>query len=75
VAYALYTVSPETQARFGTDRLIYTLPFVVYGILRYLHLIHVGERNGNPTMALTSDTQLLACVCGWALACIGIIYL
>lgn len=75
VAYALYTVSPETQARFGTDRLIYTLPFVVYGILRYLYLIHVGERNGNPTTALTSDIQLLACVCAWALACIGIIYL
>ncbi|MBI1787497.1 MAG: decaprenyl-phosphate phosphoribosyltransferase [Acidobacteria bacterium] len=74
VSYALYTVSPETQARFGTDKLFYTLPFVVYGILRYLHLIHAGGGTGNPTSALTSDWQLLTCVTGWLAACAAIIY-
>lgn len=74
VAYALYTVAPETQQRFGTDHLIYTLPFVVYGILRYLHLIHAGDRTGNPTGALIADKQLLGCVAGWILACSAIIY-
>ncbi len=75
VAYALYTVSPETQARFHTDHLIYTLPFVLFGILRYLHMIHNGDRTGNPTSALIADRQLLLCVAGWFLACTGIIYL
>jgi 4-hydroxybenzoate polyprenyltransferase len=74
VAYALYTVSPETQARFGTDRLIYTLPFVVYGILRYLYLIHGGQSTDNPTGALIADKQLLFCVVLWVFACFVIIY-
>ena len=75
VAYALYTVSPETQARFGTDRLIYTLPFVIYGILRYLQLVHASTRTGNPTTALLTDKHLLGCVAGWVLTCIAVIYL
>ena len=40
VSYALYTLAPETVSRFGTDRLVWTLPFVLYGILRYLYLVH-----------------------------------
>jgi 4-hydroxybenzoate polyprenyltransferase len=74
VAYALYTVAPETQARFGTDRLIYTLPFVIYGMLRYLHLVQKGDRTGNPTGVLLSDKPLLTCLAGWVLTCAGIIY-
>ncbi len=74
VAYALYTVSPETQQRFGTDRLIYTLPLVIYGILRYLHLAH-SNRTGNPSRALVGDKPLLACISLWALTCAAIIYL
>ncbi len=74
VSYALYSVAPETQARFGTDKLIYTLPFVVFGILRYLHMAHSGDRTGNPTDALVTDRPLLICVAGWILACAVIIY-
>jgi 4-hydroxybenzoate polyprenyltransferase len=74
VAYALYTVAPETQARFGTDHLIYTLPFVIYGILRYLKLVHDEEQTGNPTGALLTDKPLLTCLAGWILACAWIIY-
>jgi 4-hydroxybenzoate polyprenyltransferase len=75
VSYALYTVSPETQARFGTDHLIYTLPFVIYGILRYLQLIHASNKTGNPTTALLADKHLLACISGWVLTCAAVIYL
>jgi 4-hydroxybenzoate polyprenyltransferase len=75
VAYALYAVSPETQSRFGTDRLIYTLPFVLFGILRYLGMVHTGNRTGNPTAALLTDKQLLICVSGWVLVCAMVIYL
>jgi 4-hydroxybenzoate polyprenyltransferase len=74
VAYALYSVAPETQAKFGTDKLIYTVPFVIFGILRYLHLAHSGDRTGNPTDALITDSHLLICVVGWVLACAAIIY-
>jgi len=74
VAYALYTVAPETQARFGTDRLFYTLPFVVFGVLRYLHLVHKGERTGNPSAVLIEDRPLLWCVLAWIASCALIIY-
>jgi 4-hydroxybenzoate polyprenyltransferase len=74
VAYALYTVAPETQARFKTDRLIYTLPFVIYGMLRYLQLVREGDRAGNPTGALLTDEKLLICLAGWIVTCAAIIY-
>lgn len=75
LAYALYTVAPETEARFGSDRLMYTLPFVVYGILRYLHLMRSGDRAGNPAEALLRDWPLICCVSAWAVTCAAIIYL
>ncbi len=59
VAYALYTLSPDTQEKFGTDRLIWTLPFVLYGVFRYLYLIHGEQKGGNPTLALLTDVPLL----------------
>jgi 4-hydroxybenzoate polyprenyltransferase len=74
VAYALYTVAPETLARFHTDGLIYTLPFVIYGILRYLHLIGSSSTTGNPTAALLKDRPLMVCIAGWAVACGVVIY-
>ena len=49
VAYAIYTVSPETIAKFHTDRLGLTLPFPLYGIFRYLYLVHQKEGGGSPS--------------------------
>jgi len=74
VAYALYTVAPETTTKFKTDHLIYTVPFVLYGVLRYLHLVHSGSASGNPTAALVSDRPLIVCIVGWLAACAVIIY-
>ena len=74
VCYALYTVAPETQARFGTDHLVYTLPFVVFGMLRYLYLVHSGNHVGNPSSALIADKPLLACVGTWLACCAVLIY-
>jgi len=74
VAYAFYTVSPETVQKFGTDRLILTLPFPLYGIFRYLYLVHLKEGGGSPSDMLLTDRPLLLCVGLWAAAVAIIIY-
>jgi 4-hydroxybenzoate polyprenyltransferase len=74
VAYAFYTVSPETVQKFGTDRLILTLPFPLYGIFRYLYLVHLKEGGGSPSDMLLTDRPLLLCVGLWAAAVAVIIY-
>ena len=74
VAYAFYTVSPETQSKFGTDLLGLTLPFPIYGIFRYLYLVHQKEGGGSPAEMLLADRPLLVCVALWATAVAIIIY-
>ena len=74
VAYAIYTVSPETIEKLGTDRLGLTLPFPLYGIFRYLYLVHQKKGGGSPSDMLLSDRPLLACVALWAVAVAIIIY-
>jgi 4-hydroxybenzoate polyprenyltransferase len=74
LAYAFYTISPETVAKFGTDRLLLTLPFPFYGIFRYLYLIHRRDGGANPSETLLSDRPILASVALCALAVVVIIY-
>jgi 4-hydroxybenzoate polyprenyltransferase len=74
LAYAFYTISPETVAKFGTDRLGLTLPFPLYGIFRYLYLVHRREGGGSPAETLLTDRPLLVCVALWALAVVALIY-
>ena len=74
VAYAFYTVSPETVQKFNTDKLGLTLPFPLYGIFRYLYLVHQKEGGGNPSDTLLNDKPLLTCVALWALTVALIIY-
>ncbi|MGS0765343.1 decaprenyl-phosphate phosphoribosyltransferase [Syntrophomonas curvata] len=74
LSYALYTVSPETVSRFGTDSLLFTLPWVIYGIFRYLYLLHLQEEGGDPTELLYKDKPLLICVLSWVLFVIILIY-
>jgi 4-hydroxybenzoate polyprenyltransferase len=65
LSYALYTVSPETVSLHHTDKLIYTLPFLVYGICRYLYLLH-GQGNGQDTARdLLTDGHLLVTLSCW----------
>jgi 4-hydroxybenzoate polyprenyltransferase len=74
MGYALYTVSPETVAKFGTDHLLLTLPFPIYGLFRYLYLVHRKQGGGSPAEMLLKDRPLLTCVLLWALAVAVIIY-
>jgi 4-hydroxybenzoate polyprenyltransferase len=74
LAYAFYTISPDTVAKFGTDRLLFTLPFPLYGIFRYLYLIHQRDGGANPSETLFADRPILACVILWACVATGVIY-
>jgi 4-hydroxybenzoate polyprenyltransferase len=74
VAYAFYTISPETVEKFGTDLLWMTLPFPLYGIFRYLYLVHQKEGGGSPADLLLTDRPLLICVGLWAASVAVIIY-
>ena len=73
-AYALYTMSPETVAKFHTRLLPLTLPFVLYGIFRYLYLLYRRDLGGNPSDLLVSDRALLFDALLWMLATFAIIY-
>jgi 4-hydroxybenzoate polyprenyltransferase len=74
IAYAFYTISPETTAKFGTTALALTIPFPLYGIFRYLYLVHRKDLGGSPTDLLLEDRPLLICIGLWAAAVILIIY-
>jgi 4-hydroxybenzoate polyprenyltransferase len=74
MAYAFYTISPETVARFGTNQLGLTIGFPLYGIFRYLYLVHRREGGGSPADTLLTDPPLLVCVALWAAAVVLILY-
>ena len=73
-AYAFYTLSPETMRKYETNRLSWTLPFVLYGIFRYLYLVHQREQGGSPTDVLLTDRPLLLAVFLWTVAIVLIVY-
>ena len=74
IAYILYTVSDQTINKFGTDNLKYTVPFVLYGIFRYLYLIHLKNEGGSPEKVLLNDRPLLYCILLYGLTVCFIIY-
>ncbi len=74
LAYAFYTISPETILKFGTDRLLWTVPFPLYGIFRYLYLVHQRAGGGNPSDTLVEDRPILLCVALWGASVILILY-
>ena len=68
VTYTMYTVAPETSAKFGTERpLVWTVPFVVFGLARYMLLVQTRKGGGNPTrLFLGGDPWFLLNTLGWA---------
>jgi 4-hydroxybenzoate polyprenyltransferase len=73
-AYALYTMSPETVAKFQTTLLPVTLPFVLYGIFRYLYLLYRRQLGGNPSEIVLNDRALLANTLAWLAVTLLAIY-
>lgn len=75
VAYSLYTLSAETIQKFHTDNLKFTIPFVLFGIFRYLYLIHQKMEGGNPERLLLTDVPLVIDIFLYALSVGIILYL
>jgi 4-hydroxybenzoate polyprenyltransferase len=65
VAYTFYTLSPEVQGKLGVQNLVISVPFVLYGIFRYLYLIHKKEEGGSPSRLLLTDLPMLIDVLLW----------
>ncbi len=74
LAYAIYAVSPDTIEKFGTTALIWTIPFVIYGIFRYLYLVYKKGAGEDPALVLIKDKPLALNLLLWLLVCIFIIY-
>ncbi len=74
IAYSVYTIWPATVENLGTDKLVYTVPFVVYGFFRYLFLVRERGLGGNPSEILFRDVALLASVVAWMVTIVGILY-
>jgi len=74
LAYAFYTIHPDTVDRFGTTHLLWTVPFPLYGIFRYLLLVHQRDGGGSPSDTLLEDRPILICVGLWAASVVAILY-
>ncbi|MDQ3022179.1 MAG: decaprenyl-phosphate phosphoribosyltransferase [Bacteroidota bacterium] len=74
ISYALYTVSEKAISAFHSDKLIYTTPFVIYGIFRYLYLLHQKNLGESPTQIVTKDLPIIINSLLWLFACAAIIY-
>ncbi len=74
ICYALYTVSEKAVSTFHTENLIYTTPFVIYGIFRYLYLIHKKNLGESPTQIVTKDIPIILTTILWLIVSVFIIY-
>ena len=74
IAYALYALSPEVQQKLGTPWLGFTIPFVIYGMSRYLYLVHVRSEGGNPSRILLADRPTQINIALWMATVLILIY-
>ena len=62
------------MAKFQTDKLLWTFPFPLYGVFRYLYLVHQRQGGGDPSEMLLTDGPLLTCAALWTVAVLAILY-
>jgi hypothetical protein len=74
ITYLLYALSDETVAKFGSRGMLWGGPFVLYGLLRYLHLVYTMDEGGSPSELVTTDPGVLAAVTGFAIVCAVVVY-
>jgi 4-hydroxybenzoate polyprenyltransferase len=73
LSYALYTIWPETVEKFGTPNLVYTVPLVLIGVMRYLYLVYSKDKGGSPSDLLLHERFLLIDVVLWILLVVVIL--
>jgi 4-hydroxybenzoate polyprenyltransferase len=73
MSYSLYTMNPETIRIHGTPNLIYTVPFVIYGVFRYIFLLHHQSSGGDPSRDLVRDPHMLFILIAWLATTIALI--
>ena len=74
MAYALYTIWPSTVEKFHTEAMLYTIPFVAYGVFRYLYVLGASESAEDPSIVLLTDRPMLVCVTVYVVAVVAILY-
>ncbi len=74
VSYSIYTIWPGTVEKIGSAGLVYTIPFVVYGLFRYLFMVLADGGGAKPSKALTSDIHLAVAVLLWVGVVIYVVY-
>ncbi len=74
ICYALYTLAPATVAKFGTERLVVTVPFVAFGIFRYMYLVFSCGQGGRPEKTLTRDVPTIINMLLYVAVCIGVMF-
>jgi 4-hydroxybenzoate polyprenyltransferase len=74
ICYALYTVAARTITVFGTENLIYTTPFVVFGIFRYMYLVYKFDKGENTTRIMVTDIPMIITVISYVIVTVLIIY-
>lgn len=73
LCYSLYTLSPVTIQTHHTESLVYTVPFVLYGIFRYLYTLHIHQTGTDPAQELFRDPHILVSILGWLLLTLWLI--
>ena len=73
LTYSLYTMSPATIQTHHTESLIYTVPFVIYGIFRYIYSLHRQSAGGDPALQIFRDPHLLLAIVGWLIVTLWLI--
>jgi 4-hydroxybenzoate polyprenyltransferase len=74
LSYSIYTIWPDTVQKFGTTDLVYTIPLVLLGVMRYLYLVYSKEKGGSPSEMLLSERFILIVVFAWILLVVAIFY-
>lgn len=75
LAYALYAITPAIAGHVADERMVYTIPFVIYGIFRYLYLVYEKGQGGAPSELLLADRPLMINIALWGAAILAILYL
>jgi 4-hydroxybenzoate polyprenyltransferase len=74
IGYAIYTIAPGTVSRYHSPALVYTIPFVTFGVFRYLYLIQIRQGGGNPSRTLYRDLPILLTTLGWLVTVVLVVY-